>query len=108
MKEKIQELEKLKLKLTADLKEWVKDKSIPLDERWEVFFASGLGDHETCYEDFVNLNSDDYCDRVSRHEVIYLSDIRDWGIDSLESDEDYDAFREDVLERFIKSFEFDW
>ena len=108
MKEQIEELEKLKLKITANLKEWVKDKSVSLDERWNVFFKSGLGMHVGSIEDFVNLDPDDYCDNVSRCETIDLQDIRDWGIKSIELNEDYDAFREDVLNKFIKSFEWDW
>lgn len=45
---------------------------------------------------------------MQRHEIVNLRDISDWGIDSLESDEAYDEFREDVLSKFIKSFEWDW
>lgn len=110
MKERIEQLAKLKVEITSDLREWVKDKSIPLDERWDVFFASGLGIHSGNIEKFINLNDDDLVSRMdyNRHEIVKLGDIREYGIDSLESDEDYNDFREDVLEKFIKSFEWDW
>ena len=107
MKEKIEQLAKQKQELTVELREWVKDKSIPLDERWDVFFASGLGSHIGSIEEFVNLNSDDYCDNMQRHEIVHLGDVSDW-VGSLTSDEAYDEFREDVLSKFIKSFEWDW
>lgn len=110
MLEKIEQLNKLKQNLTSELRKWVKDKSIPLNERWVVFFKSDLGEHVSSIEDFVNLNSDDVYDtyQPERYITIYLSDIRDYGIKSLESDEDYDAFREDVLNKFIKSYRWDW
>lgn len=110
MRDKIKQLKKDKEKLTLELKEWVKDKSIPLDERWEVFFASDLGKHSSWIEDFVNLDSDDVASHrdMDRSETVDLQDIRAYGISSIESDEDYDAFREDVLTKFIKSFEWDW
>ena len=37
MKEKIEEFLKQKEILKNELKEWVKDKSIPLKERWHLF-----------------------------------------------------------------------
>ena len=34
--------------ITSKLKEWVKDKDVPLDERWDVFIKSGLGKNVVC------------------------------------------------------------
>ncbi len=110
MKEKIQQLKDLKQELTLELKEWVKDKTIPLDERWDLFFQSDLGDHRTWIEDFKNLDSDNIAKNrdVNRHETIYLDTIEEWYIKSIEDSEKYDEFREDVLSKFIQSFEWDW
>ncbi len=105
MKEQVEELEKLKLKITANLKEWVKDKSISLDERWDVFIKSDLGDHKTYYEDFVNFESDDYCDNFEKYQTLNLSNAINY---KNFSDEEYNEFREDVLNKFIKSFKWDW
>ena len=110
MKEQIEELEKLKLKITANLKEYVKDKSIPLDERWNLFFESNLGSHSNYIENFVNLDSNDLANSrdYNRHETVDLQDLREYGVESIESDKEYDEFREDVLNKFIQSFEWDW
>ncbi len=110
MKEKIEQLGKLKVEITSELKEWVKDKSIPLDERWDTFFKSGLGRHISSIETFVNLTGNDICSvfQPSRHETIHLGDIAEYGISSIESEEAYNEFREDVLNKFVKSFEWDW
>ena len=110
MKKEIEELEKLKLKITTNLKEWVKDRSISLDERWNLFFKSNLGDHKNWIEDFKNLDSDDLVKSrdYNRHETVYLEDLKEYGVESIESDENYNEFREDVLSKFIKSFEWDW
>ena len=110
MKEKIEQLDKLKQQLTSELREWVKDKSIPLDERWDVFFASGLGVHSGSLENFVNLTDDDLANvrDFNRYEIVDLDYVREYGSITLESDEAYDEFREDVLSKFIKSFEWDW
>ncbi len=107
MKAKIVKFLVEKDKLTQELKEWVKDKSISLDERWEVFIESDLGTHKCSYEDFAHFNSDMYCDDTRRGATIYLSDVEDTYFEN-NTLEEINEFKEDVLNSFIKSFEFDW
>jgi hypothetical protein len=106
MKEQIEELEELKLKITANLREWVKDKSISLDERWNLFFKSDLGDHKTYHENFVNFKSDEYCNNLNRYKIIDLSNAINYK--NFSDEIQYDDFRENVLNKFIKSFKWDW
>ena len=110
MLEKIELFKQQENLLKSELRDWVKDKSITLDERWSVFFKSELGDHSSGIEDFINLDSDDIASVMDhhRHEIVYLEDISEYGIESIKNENDYNEFREDVLNKFIKSYEWDW
>ncbi len=44
MKEKLKQFKKIQSEFTQELKAYCKDKSIPIDERWEVFTESGMVD----------------------------------------------------------------
>lgn len=105
MLQEIEDLIELNKKLAEKLKVWVVDKSIDINVRWDAFIKSDLGEHKSYYEDFVNFNTDDYCDNIDKYQVIKLSDATNF---KCFSNEEYDEFREDVLSKFIKSFEFDW
>lgn len=108
-KQKFEEYLKLKEQISAELQLYVVDQSIPLDERWDVFCKSGLGNEESFYEDFKNFKVDDWCDNFDRHETIILTDIvKESWFYTFKSDEAYNEFREDVLKRFIRSFINDW
>lgn len=120
MKDKIEEFLKTKEQLTEELKIWVKDKSIPLEERWEVFIKSELGEQSDFYEDFVHIESDEYNPdghfHIDRHELITVQEILERAQEAnyyskeimLDTEEKIIEFKEEVLSKFIYSFENDW
>lgn len=118
MKEKINELILLQAQYKGELREWVKDKSIPLEERWSTFIKSKLGEHRTSYEEFEWIDSDNYYDdyHIERHETVYIDKLYEQGITpryrtnqaELNTEEKQQEFKEDVLNKFIYSFKMDW
>lgn len=118
MKEKIEQFLKEKEILTEELKEWVKDKSIPLEERWEVFVKSELGERISYYEQFEGVESDGYYDNyyIEKYQTVTTGQLFEIASKptytnkepELNTQEQKDSFREDVLDKFIKSFENDW
>lgn len=109
LKQKVKELEQYKRVLADELRLFVVDRSIPLQERWEIFKHSDLGEHSTYTADFVNFESDDWCDAFDRHVTIDLLSVQqnNWYY-VFENEDAYNEFREDVLRCFMKSFENDW
>lgn len=112
MQKQIEEFLDVKKQLAEQLKVWVKDKSIPLDQRWELFVKSELGEKSNWIERFEGIDSDLYYDEFYIHKyqtttVDYLYECACEN-DILVTDEDKEAFKEDVLDQFIFSFKFDW
>jgi hypothetical protein len=106
MKEKIEKFLKLKKDLTSELKKWVKDKSIPLEERWDVFVDSELWEND-CYIIHSDVLDLDRCySNMDRHETINVEWILEYFSD--EPKEKLDKFKEEILENFIYSFTYDW
>jgi hypothetical protein len=103
-------------KLKKELKEWVKNKDIPLETRWDIFIMSELGDHKIYIERFNCNIGNDYIENLeSRYTTEYVESILDWVEEQVTDDEtpvyteeDIIKFKENVLEKFIYSFEFDW
>lgn len=118
MKNKIKELNLLKKTLTKELKIWVKDKSIPLDERWDVFHDSQLGEELSFYEEFEGVDSDGYYDNyyIDKYQTVYTKNLFEMASEKrynkqkaeLDTIEKQNAFKEDVLNKFVKSFEMNW
>ena len=126
MKNKIEEYLKLQGTLREELKTWVLDESIPLEERWEVFISSDLGDHSPWIEDFHPLVREYYLGRdYRRHETIEIYRIdenyqeelwekyhMDKSSEEIEdiilNDKTLQEFRRAAMKEFIKSFELDW
>lgn len=122
MKEQIEDFLKLKEKLTTQLKEWVKDESVSLEERWSVFIKSGLGKDDTYYisPDCIDWN------RVTLYNNFYLDKYAVCSAErfvekALDNQEYYkgdnnpyeDNLKEKLIrffmiEKFMKSFENDW
>ena len=121
-----------KKEVTELLKEYVKNKRIPLEERWILFLSSKLGVTNDYYVVFNTLNEDFYNDTgINRYENITVEWLLDLLIDhSIEESEitrffinkldskkltketylnaSLDLFKEEVLEKFIYSFNYDW
>lgn len=113
MKEEIELFLQNKDELTEKLKIWVKDKSIPLDERWDLFIKSDLGEHSRYVERFNCKLGDHFVENLeNKYETNNVSEILDFANydpeDDSYSEEDIIEFKENVLDKFIKSFEFDW
>ncbi len=109
MKEKIEEALKSLENLKKEFKKWCKDKSIPLDERWNLFIKSKLGDHSSSYEDFdCKLGrdyTDDLEDKYLNHDV---EDVLEYTDLSNYEEKEIIEYKENVLKSFIKSYTFDW
>lgn len=116
----IHEINKLlndKAKVTKELREYVKDKNIPLDQRWDLFIYSELGTHHKYIIHPDGLDEDKYFDTIDfdRGTIIivedFLENIKILDVEDPEEDkilEDEVVFKEWCLDKFIKSFTFDW
>lgn len=110
MKEKIENFLKLKEELKKELKEYVKDKKIPLEERWELFVKSKLGNHSRYYYEFEGIDWNRYTLYDDFYTDKYAQITVDAMLETARELEDFDeiAFKKDVLNKFIYSFENDW
>ena len=108
------EFNEQKIKLTAELKRLVKDESIPLEDRWDEFINSELGEEDRfllsldCY-DLDSFYAD--CERYATYDV---EDIIDYIIDNEEELDNVEynnlltEIKEEILDQFICSFVYDW
>ncbi len=107
------------LELSKKVHTYVKDKSIPLDDRWDIWckIAGSITIRDLSIPYFENIDSDwfvtDSYLSMDRHEVrdvewVYdqLKDPCPWNKPPISVD--LDAFREECLEKGIWEFEFDW
>lgn len=126
MKEKIEEFKNLEQVLIKELKEYVKDQTIPLESRWDLFISSNLGYNQGYYLELKSYNLERFYDRswVERHSTVYPERVFDYIYDyeledCEEGDDDYaelkaelevtiNTIKEELLSLFIKSWEFDW
>ena len=107
-----------KIRLTVALKEIVKDKSYSLDDRWELFICSELGYHQDDCLDLECFDLDSFYakigyDRYHTYTVDdLLSDIACYGINlkisDREKEEQLNEIKEELLDKFIYSFNYDW
>jgi len=102
---------------------FISDKSVPLDERWEAFkeapseflyqqswmyhFKSEALLPEKEIEWYEGGDESFY---VERHQTVYMIDfLDDWVLDKESfTPEIIAAFKEEVLENAMESFEYDW
>ena len=108
------EFKNQEIRLISELKKLVKDKSIPLEDRWNEFIESGLGEEDRfllsldCY-DLDNFYAD--CERYATYDV---EDIIDHIIDCEEELDNVEynnlltEIKEEILDQFICSFVYDW
>ena len=118
--ERIRELSKAKIKLNNDIKEFCQDKNNPLDDRWDLFIEADVGQDERwiVYWDCIDeedITYDGNLIHAERRQTVHVSDI----VERIEdADGDYDdfktenlsveAFKEEALKRWIKSYDYDW
>jgi len=109
MKEKIEKFLEEKKLLTEKLKLWVVDKSIPLGERWDLFIKSELGIEEPYIIDFDCEMDKQYIEELEyKYSTHNTGDIVKWLDEGQYTEIQIIEFQEEVLEKFIKSFKFDW
>ena len=104
---KIRAFKEEELSLYKEVKKYCQDGFISLEDRWDVFIESDMGDHKSSIQRYTPLIND-YIDQRywSRYETVYI----DYIVDLFEElDEKFvKEFKEDTLQMFIKSFELDW
>jgi hypothetical protein len=101
--------------LEGRLKKVVTDTSIPLEDRWDLFVQSGMGDHEPWIQHFEALKDyeDDLYDGLERHSTVEITELL-IHLGELEFESQHakihvtDAFKEEVLSQFIRAFTYDW
>lgn len=107
-------LEKLTNEVTDKVKAYVQDISIPLDNRWELFIKSDLGEEIRFVEDFGPLGNvyeyyDFFFDRNQTVDLAsFIANIEE-GVYSIKiTKEEINIIKEEILGKFIKSFIYDW
>lgn len=124
LKKLIDDLNQRKSDLENQVKSVCQDKTLPLDERWELFVVSDFGIHKNWCEDFEEIDNSAY----NRYAFINLVDrvefeLEDCGFYDLKeclkdpefNVEQYEVelvklnkLREEILQKWIKSYVFDW
>lgn len=115
-------IESYKQTIKKELKLAVVDKTISLEERWDLFIDSKLGSHSSYYHEPDGLNwgnislYDDFY--YERYQTIKVDEWLDRLHDKVNDDEDEEgddkftfdevAFKEYFLKNFIYSFDNDW
>lgn len=110
----VEDLNKRKIEIEQIVKRYVQDKSVPLDDRWDLFIQCKMGTHSSMYEnpDGINWNEitliDDF--HIDKNQTCDV----DWFIERseelIEEGEDIDIVKvkEWFLREFMLSFENDW
>lgn len=104
LQKRIELFNKAKKSIKSDLKKFVIDKSYPLNERWDLFIESDLGDIDSYVPDFNFFDITQYGRDFNRYELVSVERISQ----NLDTDEEENSFKEEILQMFIKSFIFDW
>lgn len=103
LQKRLELFNKAKENIKSDLKKFVADKSYPLNERWNLFIESDLGNNDIFIPSFKSFDIDHYGD-FNKYELVSVEKI----LENLETEEEENNFKEEILQMFIKSFIFDW
>lgn len=95
-----------KEELTKKVKEYCQNKEFPLDKRWDLFIESDFGKHEGWCIDLNSINLDNFYAQKDRHQTFIVDDLIFWLSDHAYTN--IDEIKEELLQMFIKSFEYDW
>lgn len=90
---------------------YITDKSIPLDLRWSLWLdaPSELKDQSDWIEDFESASRDDLnMDWRERRELISTARLVQEMVQDEKPEELIEAFMEEILEKNLESFCFDW
>lgn len=112
IQERIEALNQAKDIIKQDLKDYVTNKSIDLNTRWDTFEKSDLGDSSYYVEEFnCHLGQKIVGQQESRYSTVCVF----YALECLLDDKDYDEngpevnlYKENVMKAFIKDWQFDW
>lgn len=107
IKKLINKRDEINESLEIKVKELIKDKTIPLEDRFHIFIISDCGEEKPWIENFDSINEDDYYWYENRYRTVEISEFIDC-VEDRENDETIDKFKQEVLDKFIKSFVIDW
>ena len=111
----IRQFNKQKQELTEELRIYVKDKVIPLEDRWEAFKLSKLGNTDSWVMTFESLNVlysgevswyDDFY--IDKYQTVNMVDLVENLYESNFTEKQIDAVKGEVLNTFTLSFVNDW
>ena len=95
-----------KEELTKKVEEYCQNKEYPLDKRWDLFIESDLGKHESWCIDLNSVDLDNFYAEKDRYQFFNVDDLIFWFDDHAYTN--IDEIKEELLQMFIKSFEYDW
>lgn len=102
-------LKKARNQIKSDVRDYCQNKNNDLDERWELFIESGLGDCESYCMDFDCRIGKDVLDNAEQRGItICVDDALEFWDDEDYTEEEIEEYKENVLKSFIKEFIFDW
>lgn len=128
-KQKILDFFELRDKIEQVVKNYVQDKTVPLDDRWEIFEKSGFGEHQYYSVHLDSLHDDivmyDGLVHADRHQSISVFEIIEKYNENKEDFEkqnyaaknflewqkykfDPIAFKEECISKFLKGWDHDW
>jgi len=97
---------KQKEDLTQKVKSFCQNKEYPLDDRWNLFIESDLGEHQSWYLDLNSVDLYNYYSNRERHQKIESKYLIFWLDEHAYTN--VNEIKEEILQLFIKSFEYDW
>ena len=121
MKNKIDALNKQISKVKKEFEAYIKDTSIPLEERWNLFVEApdSLSEMTDWVQHFKieNFNEREMYENLSRNESVLAVDFVQQAIDgftyenvlsSVQIEEVLNALKEHFLSKNLKCFQYDW
>lgn len=95
--------------LENSIRNYVKDKSFPLKNRWEVFVCSRFGDQSCFAIDFGILNVRYWIENCHKERYSFIDIVDYIGFSEQDfKEEDLVEIKEKILESFVRSIELDW
>lgn len=114
LQEKLKLYKEVRNNLSTLIKEYCRDTSYPLQDRWNTFLEfSEFADRDSYIKDFnttVGKWYNDYME-IDRHRIVHVDDVIESYCDYFNIFEDNPKiiqYKEAVLKAFIIEYEFDW
>lgn len=107
-------LEKVKLlsekidNLKKEVFEYLKNNSIPLDERWETYLNLPFQKNQGYYFHSTTINIDDYTSTLNRYQTYSGEDIVEYFNDQETNQDDLKKLKEEILQSGYTHWKLDW